>query len=208
MNDPHQGDRGPPGLPRVRLVRDGQRRAIVRAATDTGQGDPDAGDDAASAFDPFPLPPLPLSQHCWLTGFAAEFRRRHQRCVAALLILDCRSRRWVRPLVPAQACGRDGACWTLNLGTGPRPPRGGRVAGSFQTRLARGLFEAAATVPPLDGLHVVQAGGGGEGRGGEDWSVYTFLRLGGQTSVVPPDDLMVDDWDQALAKASGRMRFE
>jgi hypothetical protein len=118
-------------------------------------------------------------------------------------MLDCQTRRWVRPLVPAQACGREGACWTLDLGDAPPPPPGRqRVAGSFQTRAARDLFAAAATVPRLDGVHIVQAGGGSE------WTIYSFLHLDGETSVVPPDDMMVDDWDQALQEAADRMSFD
>jgi hypothetical protein len=186
----------PPGLRLIRLLRGDDGRLVVAP--------PQA--EAARAgplrFAPFPLPPLPLSLHSWATALGAEFHRRHQRCLAALLMLDCQTRRWVRPLVPAQACGRDGACWTLDLGDTAVPPARQRVAGSFQTRAACDLFDAAATVPRLDGLHIVQAGGGA------NWTVYAFLHNEGETSVVPPDDMLVDDWDQALLDAADRLNFD
>src|SRR4051812_30993528 len=136
-------------------------------------------------FRPFTFPLLPLSLHCWLAGLGAEFLGRHQRCLAALLVLDCADRRWVRPLLPAQACGPDGACWTLDLGDdGPLSP-GRRVAGSFQVRAAADVMDAASSVPHLDGLHVVQAAKAA--RDGES-VVYCFLHFAGETKVVTPDD--------------------
>jgi hypothetical protein len=208
LSDSPDETAGPPALPAGRplpvvrlLLPDGHDRPLV-APPDAPDG-PAASSDPADAFDPFPLPPLPLSQHCWQTGLAAEFGRRHRRCLAALLVLDCRRRRWARPLLPAQACGRDGACWTLDPGgDARRPPPGYRVGGSFQACRAGDLFEAAAAVPPLDGLHVVQAD---TGRG---WAAFAFLRAGGQTTVVPHEHATADDWDQALAEAAGWMTFD
>lgn len=189
----------PASLPVVRLIHDEQNRLIV-AAPSAVTGRPDPG----PTFDPFPLPPLPLSLHCWLTGLAAEFHRRHRRCLAALLLLDCEQRRWVQPLVPAQACGRDGAAWTLDPGNAPRPHVHRRVAGSFQTRDADDLFDAAGSVPQLDGLHLVQALMGKAPIS----VVFMFLHAEGETNIVAPDNVMHDDWDEALIEAAGRMTID
>jgi hypothetical protein len=156
-------------------------------------------------FASFQLPRLPLSLHCWLAGLGAEFLRRHQRCLAALLVLDCHERRWLRPIIPAQACAADGACWTLDLGDeGPLSP-GRRIGGSFQVRLAGGVMDAATSVPPYDGLHMVQTAE--PARDGES-AIQYFLHRAGQTSVVHAEDVTADDWDQALREASSRMTFD
>jgi hypothetical protein len=180
----------------IRLVRHGEGALLVTAL---------AGERADPGFSPFPLPPLPLSQHCWLTGLGAEFLGRHERCLAALLVLDCVERRWVRPVLPAQTCGRDGTCWTLDLGDdGPLPvPR--RVAGSFQVRAATDVMDAASSVPHLDGLHIVQAAQAA--RDGQA-VVYCFLHFDGETAVALPESVFADDWEHALREAADRMTFD
>lgn len=102
------------------------------------------------AFPTFRLPRLPLSLHCWMTGLSGEFLARHHRCLAALLVLDCQQQRWLPPVLPAQACGSDGASWTLDLGTDAPWPVHRRIGGSFQARRGVDVIDAAGCVPQFD----------------------------------------------------------
>lgn len=193
-------DKAPrPRPPLIRLVRDQGGNLVVTPA------EPEEALPTPSPpppFQPFRFPRLPLSLHCWLTGLGAEFQRRHARCLAALLILHHREARWVRPVLPAQVCGERGASWTLDLGE-HRPAAHHCIGGSFQVRTAiDDVFEAAETVPPLDGLHVVQ------NLKGQTSMAYCFLRAEGVTSVLPAGEAMEDDWDTILAAAGSRMTLE
>lgn len=191
----HQNPEGPfahcrPEL--IRLVRNAQGELLVTPA-DSAQ--------PSVSFDPFILPRIPLSLHCWLTGFGNEFRRRHDRCVAALFVLDCRSHGWITPVIPSQTCGRDGAAWTLDLG-GHRLPSHHRIGGSFQMRVARDVMEAIETVPDFDGFHIVQT------LVAQKSMAYCFLHASGETGVLPAEEAMEDDWAKALAEALWRMTLE
>lgn len=157
--------------------------------------------DPSVPFVRFEFPRLPLSLHCWLTGLGSEFRRRRGRCLAALLVLDCRGGRWVQPVVPAQSCGADGSAWTLDCGDQELSPDD-RIAGSFQMRVARDLTEAMATVPPFDGLHIVQT------LQGQRSFAYCFLHAEGEIAILPVEGAMEDDWAIALDEAAAWMTFE
>lgn len=194
MNDdgPHEpSDPLPTRPPLIHLDRDRNGQLIVLPAPATGSARP--------PFRPFALPRLPLSLHCWMTGLGAEFQRRYEgRCVAMLLVLDCRDGRWVRPVIPAQTCGREGSAWTMDLGDEPLGPDQ-HVGGSFQVRQARDVVDATATVPLFDGLHVVET------LRGRETMAYLFHRASDETICVPADDAMVDDWAEAMAEAAPRM---
>src|SRR4051812_29103773 len=161
MTDTREGGTSPgaprPAAPVIRLSRIcGVIHVLPRedaVTEDAAAAAPHAG---GTLFEPFALPPIPLSMHCWLAGLGAEFRRRHRRCIAALLVLDCAQRRWLPPVLPSQACREEGASWTLDVGdVGPLPPNR-RFAGSFQMRVGRDMTDAVSGVPQLDGVHVVQ----------------------------------------------------
>jgi hypothetical protein len=185
----------PPDPPPIRLP------TIRLAPTEAGIPNVLPADPTDVPFAPFPLPRLPLSLHCWLTGLTAEFRRRHGRCLAALLMLDCRAGHWAQPVLPAQTCGADGAAWTLDPG-GERVPAHHRVGGSFQMRRAADLIDACQTLPALDGLHIVQT------LGGNRTLAYCFRHAGGESTVLTPEEALEDDWALALAEAAGRMIIE
>jgi hypothetical protein len=174
----------------IRLVRNEQGDLMV---TPTNLSD--------APFQPFEFPCLPMSLHCWLTGLGAEFRGRHDRCLAALLVLHCQTQRWVSPVIPAQTCGREGSAWTLDLGD-QTLAENHRVAGSFQMRQARDLLEAVETVPQIDGLHIVQT------LQGQKSFAYCFLHADGETGILPADKALADDWAEALAEAAPRMTLE
>lgn len=157
--------------------------------------------DSSPPFEPFMLPSIPLSMHCWLTGLGNEFRKRHNRCIAALLVLHCKQQRWVSPVIPSQTCSPEGSAWTLDLGPERLPPDH-RIAGSFQIRMARDLMEAVDTVPEFDGYHIVQSHFNGRS------VAYCFLHYGGETGVLPVQQAMEDDWAMALAEAMPRMLLE
>ena len=178
--------------PLIQLQREGQGELIV-AGVD--------GDGPILPFIPFRFPALPLSLHCWLTGLGGEFRRRHDRCLVALLVLHYGDERWVRPIIPAQICGADGAAWTLDLG---EQVLGSHhcIGGSFQVRTAVDVMDAVQTVPQLDGLHIVQT------LRGQVSMAYCFLHAEGQTSVLSLEQAMEDDWAAAFAAAAARMTFE
>jgi hypothetical protein len=150
---------------------------------------------------PFPMPALALSNALWLNSFANTLWGRRGRCVALWLILDCRSQRWSPPIIPRQSCGRDGAAWRLDPIDFEDLPSLCRPSGSFQSRLARGPEEAASSVPPLDGLHLVQC------VGSNDWELYAFLRAEGLTRYVGREDVIVDDWQQAIDAHGDRLEI-
>jgi hypothetical protein len=187
-SDPNHLER--PGL--IRLARSESGGLLVTS--------PDAAGPTAP-FPSFPFPRLPLSLHCWLTGLGAEFRRRHGRCVAALLVLDCLEARWVPPVLPSQTCGQEGSAWTLDLG-GQTLPTHHHIGGSFQMRAATDVMEAAETVPQFDGLHIVQT------LQEHASMAYCFLHSQGETAVLPAEEALEDDWAAALAQAAPRMSLE
>jgi hypothetical protein len=187
-SDPNRFER--PGL--IRLQRNERGDLLVTSADATGQ---------MAAFPTFPFPGLPLSLHCWLTGLGSEFRRRHGRCVAALLVLDCAEARWVSPVLPSQTCGQEGSAWTLDLG-GQTLMSGHRIGGSFQMRAASDVMEAAETVPQFDGLHIVQT------LQEHASMAYCFLHSQGEIAVLPAEEALEDDWAAALAQAALRMSLE
>ena len=193
MSHEDQAPSDPSRSPRSRLIH--------LARNDLGELLATPVDLSAPSFPPLEFPRLPLSLHCWLTGLGAEFRRRHDRCLATLLVLDYRMGFWVQPVIPSQSCGEEGSAWTLDWGHQVLPPDH-RIAGSFQMRVARDLNEAMETVPQFDGLHIVQT------LQGQQSIAYCFLHIDGETSVLPVDQAMEDDWAIALDHAIEWMTFD
>lgn len=152
---------------------------------------PVAGEGQAS-WEPFPMPPMALSNTIWLSSLTEAIWGRRGRCMATWLILDCRRRRWLPPVIPHQRCGPDGAARRIDPRDLADLPNFCRVGGSFQTRLAASPGEAGSSVPPLDGLHLVQ-GISPQGR-----VLYLFVHVNGVTQCVEPDGAIVDDWQEAI----------
>jgi hypothetical protein len=174
--------------PTISLRVDEQQRVLVLPG------------ERATAFKPFPLPSINLSMHLWLASFAVQFMNGHGRCIAALLLLDTGVQRWLPPVVPRQTCDRDGSAWSLDFGDETTLANTTCVGGSFQTRRFKDANEASGCVPRLDGLHIVR-------QPTTSGAACFFLRYDGQSHIVPPDDLLRDDYEAALTKAASRMTF-
>ncbi len=153
------------------------------------------------ACEPFPLPPMLLSNSIWLTSPTEAMWVRYSRCMAAWLILDCRQRCWAPPIIPRQRCGADGVSWRLKSQDLAELPSHFCVGGSFQSRVASGLDEASSCVPPLDGLHFVL------GIMPQDRTLYTFGRADGICQCIEPTGVVIDDWQTALNVHSDRMEL-
>jgi hypothetical protein len=190
-------------LPAVRLVEHGDHWLAVP------QG-PAAG---GTPYSPFVLPRVPASLVHWLTVGGARVWGGRRRCVAALLLVGCRTGRWTVRL-PRQRCGADAACWTAAADDLPPLPDDARVAGTFQTRLANPGDDLADAVPPVHGVHLVQGVGAGYGiAAGGPAKVWTFVRAGGGGGgdwprAVGPDRVIADDWAEAVDEAMPHLRLD
>ena len=176
----------------IRLQRAESGGWMVMSADDAGQ----------AGWEPFPFPPMTLSNLTWLTSLGKAMWDRHKRCLATWLILDCRQRFWVPPMIPHQRCGSDGAAWRADRRDLADLPAGYRVGGSFQTRLAAGLDEAASSVPSVNGFHLVQD------MHPPQPMLYLFLHADGLTQCLEPSGgAVVDDWRQAIDFNSNRLEI-
>lgn len=159
------------------------------------------GGAGQAGWEPFPLPPMTVSNLTWLTSLGKAMWDRHRRCLATWLVLDCRRRRWAAPLIPQQRCAADGAAWRLERRDLADLPAGWRVAGSFQTRLTAGPGEAASSVPPVTGLHLVQD------ISPQNRTLYLFMHFDGITQYLDPTGAVLDDWQQAIDSHSHRLEI-
>jgi hypothetical protein len=179
------------------------RRLVVEPAVATPYdgGGGRVGRGRASA--PLPLPRLPSSTVTWCAAVAARFRDDHGACLAIVLVLDRLSRRW-SPLIPTQVASGRAVRLALAASDLAHLPAHVLLAGSYQTRGAGDVFDAAAAVPAFGGVHVVE-----QGRGGRrpDASLL-FLRIDAtaDAALADPAVILVDDVDQALREAFGRLR--
>lgn len=163
-------------------------RLVALSAPEDPTVSPHPTDSPSCSFSPFPFPFFPLSQSCWLTGLAEMFRQRHQRCLAALLVLQLESQQWTTPLLPTQRCSKDGASFRLLPSDYSELAPTCRVAGSFQSARFAGVSDLRALVPPFDGLHLVHCWSG------SGFSKSYFLRIAGTLHDVLPEQVMFDDW--------------
>jgi hypothetical protein len=146
-----------------------------------------AGEGMIGRFEPFPLPPFPLSQGIFLGQLAETFRCDSDRCIAAALTLHVRQRRWISPVIPHQRCERDGVSWSLHAADVEGFAPGTVIAGSFQSARGCGVDELLTRMPPLDGLHLAHS------FDVDRWFVYAFLRVGGDVRVCEPKAVLEDD---------------
>ncbi|MCL2646697.1 MAG: hypothetical protein FWD61_06795 [Phycisphaerales bacterium] len=153
------------------------------------------------AFEPFGLPPLPLSQGSWLSALGTLFRRKYRRCLALHLILDCQARRWVNPIIPTQRCGPTSPTWSILEKDLTHLPASTRIGGSFQTGRADDINEIKARIPPYDGIHCflkIER---------HLFTKFWMVRAGDQLDVIPPEFIVVDDWLQFIIANYDRFEF-
>ena len=150
---------------------------------------------------PFPVPQFPMSQLVWLDELAAKFRASRGRCLSVALMLDLTRQAWGRPHLPTQHCGVEGVRWAWRAedfaGRGPCM----LVAGSYQSAVLRDTSEAAALVPPVDGVHLI-------GAVGPVKAVYAFVHTEGRTSAIEAKAFVIDDVAATLDANACRLTLE
>jgi hypothetical protein len=149
----------------------------------------------------FPLPEFPLSQCVWLNTLTHTFRDRHRRCLAVTLMVDARSRRWVRPELPTQRCSRDGVAWTLRPENYEDRPPHVLIGGSYQMAVAGTFDEVLSRVPPFDDLHIVNV------VRRKERQTFSFLTIGGEPHFTPPHFFLADDWTAVIEAHDDRLRL-
>ena len=150
------------------------------------------------AFPPLRLPTLPWSLHFWLCSLSESFEARHKRCLATLLILDCENGSWLRPRIPKQICEAGKSRWTTALET-PLCARQ-RVAGSFQTMSLTESSPGLEAIPLFDGVHILQSR-----QSDSQPMVRGYVRFQNEIQPLHLHQMIVDDWEQAMAEARERM---
>lgn len=138
-------------------------------------------------FGPFPVPQFPVSQLHWLSHLAKLFLTQQQRCVVVTLMLDAAQQKWVRPQIPTQRCGRDGACWSHDEDDYTGRPPAHLIGGSFQSAHVRSLDEAVSLVPAVDGMHLIN------NVHDEPSLVYVFAHHNGQAHAVEAGQFFIND---------------
>ena len=152
----------------------------------------------------FPIPRLPLSLAQWLSALGELFRRERSACLAVALLLDARSRRWV-PVLPHQQCGRRRSRWSPDDADFLSEPPDLLLAGSYQTLAPGDPFDAAAVVPPFDGLHFVEQRRPNTGRGRRS---FAFLRFQDEPHFADPATVLVDDLSDTLRRHAQRLNAD
>jgi hypothetical protein len=160
-----------------------------------------AGESMIGPFEPFPLPPFPLTQQIFLSQLAETFRCDSDRCIAAALTLHVPQRRWISPVIPHQRCQRDGVSWSLQTADVEGFAPGTVIAGSFQSARGCGVDELLARVPPLDGLHVAHSFDAGR------WFVWVFVRVACEARVIEPPAMLENDCRACLHAHQDRLEF-
>jgi hypothetical protein len=163
---------------------------------------PPDSDPIECGFFPFALPAFPLSQSAWLAGLVEDFYKRHDRGLAALLILDTQNQQWVPPILPTQRANAGGASFRLLQQDVDHLIPSCRVAGSFQLSVAPTLDEAYSQVPAFDGLHRIYGR-----KTSAHCECYWFLRVQGQAQQVLPESVLIDDWREYLQFYRSRLTF-
>jgi len=138
------------------------------------------------SFEPFPLPQFPVSQTLWLDQMTRLFARSRQRCMCISLMLDAGWTKWTRPQIPTQRCSPDGVCWSHDDADYADRGQSIFLGGSYQSATARGLDEAAALVPQLDGIHLINVQD-------KDPRMYAFAYFEGRVHAVDASQFFIDD---------------
>lgn len=182
--DSRERDESDPSLRSLRLIE--CNKQIFAQVNGTGEA--------------FELPVIPKSLTDWLALLGAEFLRRTDRCVAAVLLLHPERSEW-RIGIPHQRCSHDASCWTIRPQDFPGVPHDACVGGTFQVRVLSAGERLQDAVPPTDGLHLIL------NMKEDGQTIWTFLRLGEEVRSVPPRDFIQDDLDEALDKVMGRVEL-
>lgn len=183
--------------PSIRLVRTGQR--LMVRPTRYGK-----------RFRPFPLPRMTLSLLHYCSAVADRFRREHAKALMLVLMLDRTTRSWVTPVLPSQRCARRRALWLRRVSDFAGLPSHILVGGSYQTLPVKDVFDAAASVPAVAGVHVVRR------LGPNAQEVWVFLRLDdtgrksepSDAQLAEPSSLLVDDVEAILSRHPERLKLD
>jgi hypothetical protein len=151
-------------------------------------------------FEPFSLPPLPLSLHSWLTALTQVFFERHKRGIAALMLLNIETRHWAKPVLPQQTCDADGASFRLREQDFDQPATY-YVGGSFQLTGFCATEQVLPLIPRFDGLHILMSRREGFRRR------HFFLRADGENHPVVETSVLSDDWRDFLNASRHRLSF-
>jgi hypothetical protein len=186
------GEGSPPSSRLVRLSFD-RRGHLIAAPISRGR---------KWGFEAFPLPRLPLSTLRWCSAVARLLRCRSGVCLAVVLLVDRDLRRWF-PVLPTQTCSEAGISWPLLASDYTTLSSRLLIAGSFQSLMVGGLFEAAEHVPTFDGVHVIEqrCASGVKPRRGIRSRLFLRLR-GGEPTLAEPSALTVI-WTPPSAKRPG-----
>ena len=194
MSSPEPEDRGCRALPQVRLLRDDKDGAVVAPLP------ADAAGAEYPPFEPFSLVKFPRVMSDLLASLADRVYRGHDRCVAAVLLLELPVRTW-QFRVPVQRCSHTSACWSVRVRDVQDVPANALLAGSFQSRRLSAGEEVADAVPPHDGLHLVQV------LEPHAQVIHCFLRGEGRTDAVPPQHVLLDDVELWLSECRHKLVF-
>lgn len=155
---------------------------------------------AADSFHPFVLPRIPQSLLDWLTIGAARAWGRHQRCIATLLLIDCRTGRWTIRL-PWQRCGTHAACWNSRRDGIPGLSPNHRVSGTFQVLDVASGEDPLMLLPSADGVHLIL-------HAGTFWRIGSFyVCAAGKAQLVRAEHVIVNDYQSACDTAMPRLRL-
>lgn len=161
--------------------------------------EPTAGD--TGVFTRFLLPRVHSGMTATLTQMVNNHRDLHGRCMAAMLLLDVRTRMW-EWRVPWQRCWVSFAAWQPDRVEGLALGGDLRLAGSFQSVAENDPAEVLQHVPPIVGIHFIVHRWQGEN------VIWAFLHLN-ETVVInfQPEDLVTDDMTGMLATHAERLRI-
>lgn len=194
MKSPSEGGGQADGQPAAAIVlrAEAQRQFTVLPA------------QRADTFEPFPLPRIPVSLLAWCSTLGGMFRQKHNRCLACLLTLDPRQRRWTRAIVPSQRCDPRRSVIHVDAASTSELPAGCVVAGSSQSAVLAEPADASALIPTFDGLHVVDDLSADP----DDLASHCFVRADGLLFPISAEAVIFDDWVAALRQHADRLTFE
>jgi len=129
-----------------------------------------------------------------------RFLLNRDRCLGMLLVRDCQAERWV-VIIPRQRVTKDSASWHPAKRDFPWLTPTSVVLGSFQIRRLEPGEDPIDTLPFNDGLHfVVNAKE-------RPYVTQSYVRIDGTPRLVQPHEIIVDDLQQMLDDAAGRIQY-
>ena len=151
---------------------------------------------AHRGFVPFHLPPVPRSLIDWLIVGGRQFWNSRHRCLAALLLIDCKRGGWTLHL-PRQHCGTDLARWSTTANELPQYSGSLRIGGSFQT-INHG--PAADAVPVAGGFHFTLCMSSPN-------PLNAYVRYGEEILAINAAALIANDWADNIDAARPRIQL-